>query len=277
MNVSQLLQASASQLIPRFESARLDAEVLMAHALGWQRTQLISRDTQVLTADQTDAVNQLIARRLDGEPVAYIVGEQEFWSLPLMVNSATLIPRPETEHLVEAALQHLSANISKSVLDLGTGSGAIILALASECAGNQFTAVDASNEALQVAIENAQRLRLDSIEFICSNWFSALPGRYFDLIVSNPPYIEAADKHLQQGDVAAEPLSALASGEDGLDDIRHIIAESKKHLNPGGWLLLEHGWNQAAEVRKLLDKQNYKNIQSIPDYSHIERITVAQI
>ena len=277
MNVSQVLQASILKLSPSSESARLDAEVLITHALGWQRTHLLTRDSQILSDTQLDAINKLIKRRLNGEPVAYIVGEQEFWSLPLMVNASTLIPRPETEHLVETALQYLSLDGTKAVLDLGTGSGAIVLALASEQPRHHYTAVDISHEALQIARQNADKLKIPGIRFVRSHWFSKLGDAKYDLIVSNPPYIESADEHLQQGDVAAEPLSALASGEDGLEDIRHLVSRSTTHLNPGGWLMMEHGWNQAAKVRKLLVAHKYKNIQSIQDYSNIERLTIAQI
>jgi len=276
MNVSELLNASIARLASHFDTPRLDAEVLLAFALGWQRTHVITRDTLVLSAEQVNNVGQLIERRFKGEPIAYIIGEQEFWSLPLVVNSSTLIPRPETEHLVEAALLCLSENEKKSVLDLGTGSGAIILALASEKPGNKYTAVDTSTEALKVAQYNAEKLKLMDVRFQLSNWFSALTNEKFDLIVSNPPYIESTDEHLKQGDVAAEPKSALASGVDGLDDIRIISEGAKKHLICSGWLMIEHGWNQAEQVRGLLAAHGYQKIKSLKDYSDIERLTIAQ-
>ena len=277
MNVSQLIDESILRLTSQFDTARIDAEVLISFALGWQRTHLITRDTQILSAEQIESVNKFIARRINGEPIAYIVGEQEFWSLPLSVNSFTLIPRPETEHLVETALEYLPTDEVKSVLDLGTGSGAIALALATERPGNKYTAVDASFEALEVARSNATKLKISSVNFQLGSWFEELRGQKFDLIVSNPPYIESADEHLTQGDVAAEPISALTSGADGLDDIRVISKQAVYHLNDEGWLMMEHGWNQAEEVRSILKAHKYKNIKSVKDYSNIERLTIAQI
>ncbi|MDH3326061.1 MAG: peptide chain release factor N(5)-glutamine methyltransferase [Gammaproteobacteria bacterium] len=276
MNVSELLNESVARLTPRFDSAQLDAEVLLSFGLGWQRTHLITRDSQLLSSDQIEIVNQLISRRANGEPVAYIVGEQEFWSLPLTVNSSTLIPRPETEHLVEAALDYLPKSENKSVLDLGTGSGAIVLALASERPSNEYFAVDFSVEALKVAKHNAEKLNISGVTFSQSSWFSELESQKFDLIISNPPYIELNDEHLKQGDVASEPVSALTSGIDGLDDIRVISEQARNFLNTSGWLMLEHGWNQAAEVRGILAANGYKKIQSIKDFSNIERLTIAQ-
>ncbi len=276
MNVSQLIDESILRLTPRFDTARLDAEVLISFALGWQRTHLITRNTLTLSSAQIDTIKLLIARRENGEPIAYIVGEQEFWSLPLTVNSATLIPRPETEHLVETALSYLPENEVKSVLDLGTGSGAIVLALASEKPLNKYTAIDTSESALNVAKHNAAKLKINAIDFCCGSWFEKTANKKFDLIVSNPPYIEPEDVHLKQGDVVAEPLSALVSGADGLDDIRIISEQAKLHLNVDGWLMMEHGWNQAEQVRDILAKNGYEKIQSIVDFSNIERLTIAQ-
>ena len=277
MNVSQLVNESILRLTPCFDTARLDAEVLMAFALGWQRTHLITRNTQTLSPEKIKLVNNLISRRVRGEPVAYIVGEQEFWSLPFIVNSATLIPRPETEHLVEIALDFLPVNETKSVLDLGTGSGAIVLSLATERPANNYTAVDVSEDALVVAKQNAEKFNAHDVVFKLSHWFSVFKNESFDLIVSNPPYIESEDEHLQQGDVAAEPLSALASGADGLDDIRVICKEAKNYLKASGYLMIEHGWNQAKEVCNIFESNEYKNIISIKDFSNIERITIGQI
>jgi len=276
VNVSQLLDTSITRLTPLFDTARLDAEVLLSFALGWSRTHLITRDKELLSAEQINVVTRLMSRRVSGEPVAYIVGEQEFWSLPLKVNTSTLIPRPETEHLVEAALTCLPKNETKSVLDLGTGSGAIVLALATERPLNQYAAVDISAEALNVARHNANNLKLTGITFLQGSWFSPLVQQRFDLIVSNPPYIESTDEHLCQGDVAAEPVSALVSGKDGLDDIRIISERAKSFLVDSGWLMMEHGWNQAADVRGILAANTYQNIHTIKDFSDMERLTIAQ-
>ncbi|MDH5258247.1 MAG: peptide chain release factor N(5)-glutamine methyltransferase [Gammaproteobacteria bacterium] len=276
MNVSELLNESISRLTPFFDTARLDAEVLFSFGLGWQRTHLITRDTEQLSEEQVETVNKLISRRVNGEPVAYITGEQEFWSLPLMVNASTLIPRPETERLVEVALEYLPANESKRVLDLGTGSGAIVLALALERPANTYVAVDFSEDALKVAQHNAAKLKISGITFHQASWFSKLDNQKFDLIVSNPPYIESDDEHLSRGDVAAEPMTALASGIDGLDDLRLIIKQAPDFLNASGWIMLEHGWNQAENVRSILIDNGYNNVQSIKDFSNIERLTIAQ-
>ncbi len=277
MNVSRLIQESLLRLGGSSDTARLDVEVLMAYSLGWQRTQLLTRNSQTLSPEQVDGIRHLIMRRANGEPVAYIVGEQEFWSLPLSVASSTLIPRPETEHLVEVALSHLPKDEIKSVLDLGTGSGAIALAIASERPANRYTAVDFSEQALKIAAYNAEKLKIPGIRFQQSDWFSALNKQRFDLIVSNPPYIASGDPHLRQGDVAAEPLSALVSGADGLDDIQFICEQAKRHLHTAGWLMLEHGWTQAVRVRAILTANGYQNICSLVDFADIERLTIAQL
>lgn len=250
MRIDQALQQAAQQLADS-DSARLDAEVLLSRVLNKDRTYLYTWPERELTCAEQQAFAQLVARRCQGEPVAYLTGEQEFWSLPLKTHRKTLIPRPETELLVEQALA-LEPGSRARVLDLGTGTGAIALALASERPGWQISAVDRIAESVSLAQENAARLNL-KIKVYQSDWFSAVPEtETFALILSNPPYIDAADQHLQQGDLRFEPTSALVAGERGLADIRHISKQALGYLTPGGYLLLEHGWQQAADVRAWL-------------------------
>jgi release factor glutamine methyltransferase len=232
---------------------RIDAEALLLHALGKPRSWLIAHDTDALDGVVREAFEAMVARREAGEPVAYITGRRGFWSLDLAVTPATLIPRPETELLVELALERLPADRPCRVVDLGTGSGAIALAIAHERPLAAVTAVDLSADALAVARGNAERLGLARVRFLQGTWMTPLSEERFDLIVSNPPYIEAADPHLDQGDLRFEPAAALASGADGLDAIREIVAGAPDHLAPGGWLLMEHGWNQGTAVRALLE------------------------
>ena len=223
----------------------------------------------------------MLKRRLTGEPIAYILGAREFYGLNLKVTADTLIPRPDTETLVEAALAKISPQEKSQILDLGTGTGAIALAIAKHCPQSLVTAVDASQAALNVAIENAQNLAITNINFILSDWFAALirenNEQKFDIIVSNPPYIEASDAHLKQGDLRFEPLSALASGEDGLDAIRTIITQDPQYLNPRGWLLLEHGYNQANKVVDLLKLAGFSEIDHVKDLAGINRVTLGQL
>ncbi len=252
---------------------RIDAEALLLHALDKPRSWLIAHDTDVLDDAVRAAFDTMVARRAAGEPVAYITGRRGFWSLELQVTSATLIPRPETELLVELALARLPADRPCRVVDLGTGSGAIALAIASERPQAEVTAVDLSVDALAVARGNAKRLGLARVRFFHGTWMTPLSGERFDLIVSNPPYIEAADPHLAQGDLRFEPATALASGADGLDAIREIVAGAPNHLEPGGWLLMEHGWNQGAPVRALLERAGYSEVFTDPDLEGRDRVS----
>jgi release factor glutamine methyltransferase len=215
----------------------------------------------------------MLQRRLQGEPIAYILGEREFFGLSLKVTPATLIPRPETELLVELALQRIPVHGHFRVLDLGTGSGAIAISIAKNRPDANVVAVDASEAALQVARENAQRLGVANTSFLQSEWFSELGGQRYDLIISNPPYVAAGDVHLSQGDVRFEPVSALASGADGLDDIRRIAGQAGDFLEPGGRLLLEHGYDQAAQVRDLLTKNGFLEVFSAKDIAGIDRVS----
>jgi release factor glutamine methyltransferase len=251
--------------------ARLEAQMLLQHVLQVPRAYLLAHPEQSLDEQQFLAYAALVQRRLRGEPVAYLLGEREFFGLNLKVTPATLIPRPETELLVELALQRMPPQRGLRVLDLGTGSGAIALAIAQARPDIEVVAVDASEAALRVARENAARLGIRNAGFLQSDWFSALDGRRFDLIVSNPPYVAAGDVHLGQGDVRFEPPTALASGADGLDDIRRIVGRAPDFLAPGAWLLLEHGYDQAAQVRELLAQNGYGNVFSARDLAGMER------
>jgi len=252
---------------------RLEAELLLVHALGKPRSWLIAHADDELDAAHAAAFDALVKRRSEGEPVAYITGRRGFWSLDLEVTPATLIPRPETELLVELALSRLPATESTRVADLGTGSGAIALAIARESIATQVIATDASADALAVAQRNAVAQRVANVAFAHGDWLSPLHGQAFDVIVSNPPYIEADDPHLGQGDLRFEPMSALASGADGLDDIRRIVADSRDHLKPGGWLLMEHGWNQGDAVRALLQAAGYDEVFTAQDLEQRDRVS----
>jgi len=262
----------AQAQLPDSDTPRLDAELLLAHVLGKSRSYLLTWPERQIAEPEVARFQALLARRRQGEPVAYLLGEQGFWTLELQVSADTLIPRPDTERLVEVALQ-LGPQRPAQVLDLGSGTGAIALALASERAHWQVTGVDRMPGAVELAESNRVRLGLANVQFLQSDWFAALGQRQFELIVSNPPYIAADDPHLQQGDVRFEPASALVSGADGLDDIRYIIHSAPACLQPGGWLLLEHGWQQAEAVRQLLSKRGFAEVQSWQDLGGHQRVT----
>jgi len=256
---------------------RADAELLLLHVLHKPRSWLFTHADDALDADVQSAYDALLGRREAGEPVAYITGRRGFWTLELEVTPATLIPRPETELLVELALQRLPPDFSGRVADLGTGSGAIALAIARERPRARVVATDASTAALEVARRNAQRHAIGNVDFVHGDWLLPLAGKRFELIVSNPPYIEAADPHLTRGDLRFEPASALASGSDGLDDIRRIVDGARRHLDPSGWLLLEHGWNQGAAVRGLLLHAGYEQISTMPDIEQRDRVSGGRV
>jgi len=271
--IASLLRAAE---LPDSPSARLDAELLLAAALGKSRSYLHTWPEKIVSSEDALTFADFLQRRRGGEPVAYILGQQGFWKLDLEVAPHTLIPRPDTELLVEAALELLPTSPAK-VLDLGTGTGAIALALANEHPGWQVTAVDRVPEAVALAERNRQRLGLDNATVLHSHWFSALQGQRFQLIISNPPYIAAADPHLVQGDVRFEPASALVAGADGLDDLRTIIAQAPAHLDTGGWLLLEHGYDQAEVVRELLAEQGFSEVHSRTDLGGHQRISLGRL
>ena len=254
-------------------SARLEVQYLLQHVLKASRAWLLAHPEAVLSEIQQADHNALMLRRLHGEPIAYLLGEREFFGLNFKVSPATLIPRPETELLVELALQRILPHGKCRVLDLGTGSGAIALSIAHSRPAAKVLACDVSVAALDVARTNTQRLGIDNVLFMQSNWFAALDAQLFDLIVSNPPYVKKGDPHLQYGDVRFEPPFALASGDDGLRDIRHIIIHAKPYLNCGGWLLLEHGYDQAMQVRELLQQNGFGEVFSVCDLAGIERVS----
>ncbi|SFI06741.1 release factor glutamine methyltransferase [Collimonas sp. OK307] len=257
----------------------LENRILLMHVLGLTRIQLITQDERVIDAQQAQQLSTLFQRRLLGEPIAYIVGQREFYGLQLEVTPDVLIPRPETELLVDLALQHLPATDTgntPSVLDLGTGSGAIAIAISHSCPELKVTALDVSAAALAVAGRNATRhLTPDPnrLQLLQSNWYSALADQQFDVIVANPPYIVAGDSHLTQGDLRFEPQDALTDHADGLSALRSIIDGAGRYLKNGGWLLMEHGYDQASAVRALLQAQQFDAVQSWTDIAAIERVS----
>lgn len=265
----------AISLLQESESPRRDAEILLEFVTGKGRTYLLAFGETPLTDAQQAQLATLLARRQRGEPIAHLTGVREFWSLPLFVSPATLIPRPDTECLVEQALARLPSNPCR-ILDLGTGTGAIALALASERPDCEVTAVDRMPDAVALAQRNAAHLAISNVHILQSDWFSALPGQQFAMIVSNPPYIDEQDPHLAQGDVRFEPLSALVAGDNGMADIVHIIEQSRTRLEAGGFLLIEHGWQQGTAVRDAFIRAGYQAVETCRDYGDNERITLGR-
>ncbi len=293
MNIQEILQRDSRQLQAALDlegsSARIEVQCLLQGVLKVNRAYLLTHPERLLSADENLNYGALLERRMTGEPIAYILGEREFFGLNFKVTPATLIPRPDTELLVELALQQIpspQAPLPQAgeggrkagrwfrVLDMGTGSGAIAISVAHARPDIEVVAVDASEAALDVAKYNAQTLKVHNVRLLHSDWFSALTNERFDLIVANPPYIEADDAHLSR--MSFEPISALVSGVDGLGDIRRINNEAKGHLNNGGWLMLEHGYNQAEEVRELLLQSGFSEVSSARDLSGIERVTMGR-
>ncbi|MCX4028105.1 peptide chain release factor N(5)-glutamine methyltransferase [Endozoicomonas sp. SM1973] len=276
-SISELQQLASSQLAVASPSPQEDVEQLLCHVLQKPRSYLFTWPDQQLTAEQQTTFDNCLFQRLKGKPIAYITGSRGFWQFELEVSEATLIPRPDTEILVEQVLAVADANQSLHVIDLGTGTGAIALALAYERPNWQVTGVDLLPEAVELAARNGKRLGLTNVQFFAGHWFEALPETIgqFDLVVSNPPYIPADDPHLQQGDVRFEPKSALVAEQRGLAAINEIAKNASDFLKPGGYLFFEHGYDQATAVREILAGFNYQAIQCKQDLGKNDRITFA--
>lgn len=273
-SIKSILQTATSLLGTK--EAKLEAQLMLQHTLHVNRAWLIAHENDALQPNNHAVFEALLNRRLNGEPIAYILGVREFYGLDLLVTPDTLIPRPDTETLVEVALAKIPNKSNLSILDLGTGSGAIALAIAKHRPQANVVAVDASKAALEVAQKNAQSLNINNVQFVLSNWFESLGHQTFDVIVSNPPYIEQNDAHLTQGDLRFEPISALASGADGLDDIRKIIDNCLVHLKPQGWLILEHGYNQAQAVADLMANIGLTHVETLQDLGGNDRVTIGK-
>ena len=279
--ISQVL-LQGSQTLPCSDSAKLDCEILLLkvlndseqtqHGRAWLKTWPESQ----LTDKQIQQFSHYLKLRSEGMPVAYITGEQDFWTLSLSVTPATLIPRPETELLVECALEKIPATGEQNILDLGTGSGAIALAIASERSNAQLLASDSSQHALSIAQKNAEHLHMTNISFCRSHWFKNIPAQQFDVIVSNPPYIAETDPLLEENVRKYEPLSALHSGEEGMDDIHKIIKHSHNYLKSDGWILFEHGYNQARAVQDILQQCGFSRVSTVDDLNRQPRVTMAK-
>jgi release factor glutamine methyltransferase len=274
--VSDALHTATMLLSRVSSSARLDAELLLEYVTGLSRTNFRAQPERELPANAGWSFQQLVKRRSQGEPVAYIRQQQEFWSLLLEVNPAVLIPRPETELVVERALAHIDKSQSARVADLGTGSGAIAVAIASERPSAKVTAVDASKDALEVASRNIGRLQLTNVSLLHGSWFAPLAGQRFDLIASNPPYIGQDDPDLAPDVRRHEPAMALISGTSGFEALDNIVRDAPAHLESGGWLVLEHGWKQADAVRQRLVSQGFVHVRSHADLAGHERVTEGQ-
>ncbi|EQB8916984.1 peptide chain release factor N(5)-glutamine methyltransferase [Vibrio fluvialis] len=277
LTIEAALKAATLQLTQSgSDSPSLDAAVLLCHALDKPRSYLLTWPDKVLDAPIQAMFDALLQRRITGEPVAYIIGEREFWSLPLKVSPSTLIPRPDTERLVEVALEK-AQTLEGDILDLGTGTGAIALALASELPHRRVVGIDLRDEAQQLATDNANRLHITNVTFLQGSWFEPLSrGTKFALIVSNPPYIEENDPHLVHGDVRFEPKTALVAADNGLADIKHISDAGRDYLQNGGWLAFEHGYDQGASVRTIMQALGYQQVVTEQDYAGNDRVTLGQ-
>jgi release factor glutamine methyltransferase len=261
----------------RREIDRIDAQLLLQHVLATDAVFLLTYPEHLLTFQQAEEFSRLVKQRINGVPIAYLTGQRDFYDLTFKVTEAVLIPRPETELLVERALALIPINQSRRILDLGTGSGAIAITVAKHRHRSQVVAVDLSAEAVAVSQWNAKNLKVNNLQLITGNWFDELSEEKFDLIISNPPYVAEADPHLQQGDLRYEPKIALAAGNNGLSCIRHIVDTAPKYLVNGGWLLLEHGYDQAYACRQLLERMDFSNISCYPDLAGIMRVSGGQM
>ena len=271
--IAALLREASSQL--ETETPRLDAELLLGFVLEKNSAWFMAHGDDALPLPAEERFLALLGRRIVGEPIAHLIGLRGFWTLDLAVTADTLIPRPETELLVELAISKCAKDKKLRILDLGTGTGAIALAIASECRNAEVIAVDKSIGALQVARENGRRNNLQ-VEFLQSDWFAELENQKFDLIVSNPPYIADSDPHLKQGDVRFEPITALASGADGLDDIRLIVSRSPDYCLLGAWLMIEHGFDQGEKIRVLFTEAGFSNVETLQDLERRDRVSLGQ-
>lgn len=274
--VASLLQASAEQLKGSSRSARLDAEVLLAHALGWQRARLYGESAQPVRPEIVQRFEALVEERQTGRPVAQLVGTREFWSLELQVTPDTLVPRPETEMLVECVLNRIPPDSTGKVLDLGTGSGAVAIALASERPGLEIVATDLSEEALKVARYNASAHKLSRIDFRFGDWFKPVAGEQFTAIVSNPPYVTDQEWMLNHFELGHEPAMALRAGRDGLLAIAQLVEGAPAHLEPGGWLLIEHGFRQGPAAMRLFQEAGFTSLSTYRDLPGRPRVTEGQ-
>ncbi|WP_347987458.1 peptide chain release factor N(5)-glutamine methyltransferase [Methylomonas sp. AM2-LC] len=272
-SIQQLLKHASAQLTPTSETALLDAEVLLCHCLGKNRSFLRTWPEKQLEISQQKHFASLVAQRQNGIPIAYLTGHREFWSRTFQVNPDVLIPRPDSELLIELSLELLPSNRPCKILDLGTGSGILAITLAAERPQAQVLAIDISQQAITTAKHNADQLNISNTRFMVSHWLDKVVERDFDLIISNPPYIAENDPHLQQGDLRFEPTHALVSTENGLKDIRLLSAQATRHLKPKGYLLVEHGYNQTHEVQALFAAAQLDNINTFNDLSGQPRVT----
>ena len=274
--IANLISQGQKLLQPSSDSAKLDVEILLALVLKKERSYLLTWPEKLLSDEQLHFFLQLLVRRIQGEPIAYITGTKEFWSLPLVVSTSTLIPRPDTETLVEQVLEQFHGRENINCLDLGTGTGAIALALASENRTWHIDAIDFNQDAVKLAQLNANSCKLVNVNIYQSDWFAKIENnKKFDLIVSNPPYIDDQDSNLNQGDVRFEPKSALVASDNGLADIKHIAKMARNFLTPKGQLYFEHGFAQGGDVRRILSDLGYKNSQTVQDLNGRERVTWA--
>lgn len=266
-----------NRLSTAVESASLEAEILLAHCLQCNRAHLRTWPEKLIPKDQFDLFEKFLSRRSKGEPIAYIIETREFWGLAFRVTNETLIPRPETEQLVELTIEQIPTDQAWSIADLGTGCGAIALAIGKERPSCQIVATDISAKAIEIAKQNAQQLNITNVSFTQGDWFEACFGQQFDVIVSNPPYVAAGDPHLQQGDLRFEPIIALKANDDGLAELKTIIETSHLHLAPGGWLFVEHGYDQGATVGELFNNSGFDQVACHADFASQERITLGQL
>lgn len=276
LTIRQAIQFGMEQLSESSDSPKQDIEVLLCDVLQCSRTKLFVADETLLTATENNTFSHFIAQRKTGRPVSYIIGHQDFWTLSLEVNESTLIPRPETELLIEKVLE-LNLGSGKRCLDLGTGTGAIALAIACENSDWDVKGCDKVADAVALARHNQKKNDIENASFVVSSWFSELTEEKFDIILSNPPYVESDSEYLTKGDLRFEPMSALASGEDGLADIKIILSQAPLHLNQGGWLLIEHGFEQGQAIRDLFRKAGFNKVETVSDYAGKERVTFGHL